>query len=62
MTVSNLHHTRCPVCRGRLYDIITEKDKDDCFGTRFYVLAKCLKCRNTITLGKLDNFDHLVQA
>jgi len=58
----NIHQIRCPVCDGRLFDVITQKNEDDCFNKHFAVMIKCWKCRKTITLGQLNDFDHLVQA
>ena len=62
MTDDNIHQIRCPVCDGRLFDVITQKKEDDCFNKHFAVLIKCWKCHKTITLGKINNYDYLVQA
>ena len=36
-----IHQIRCPICDGRLFDVITQKNEDDCFNTHFTVLIKC---------------------
>lgn len=58
----NIHQIRCPICGGRLFDVITEKNENNYFGEHFAVMIKCWKCRNIITLGQLNNIDYLVQA
>ena len=62
MTIDNIHHIRCPICGGRLFDVITGKGKNSYFGTNFAVMIKCWKCRETITLKPLNNINYLVQA
>ena len=57
-----IHQIRCPICDGRLFDVITQKNEEECFSTHFAVLIKCWKCHKTITLGKINNYDYLVQA
>ena len=56
------HQIRCPECNARLFDLISEKNHVACIGNDFTVLIKCWKCHKTITLGKIDNYDYLVQA
>lgn len=46
----NIHQIRCPICGGRLFDVITEKNENNYFGEHFAVMIKCWKCRNIITL------------
>jgi len=54
----NVHRIRCPVCGGRLFDVITDNEKN-LSELHLSVLIKCWKCRKTI---KLNNIDYLVQA
>lgn len=62
LTTDNIHHIRCPICGGRLFDVITGKGENSYFGTNFAVMIKCWKCRETITLKPLNNINYLVQA
>ena len=62
MTIDNIHHIRCPICGGRLFDVITGKGENSYFGTNFAVMIKCWKCRETITLKPLNNINYLVPA
>jgi hypothetical protein len=57
------YQIRCPICNGRLFDIISENPYDTFESTQlFTVFIKCWKCHQTIQLGKLTIANYLVQA
>ena len=58
MADENVHQIRCPVCGGRLFDVITDNGEKN-VDLHLSVMIKCWKCRKTI---KLNNIDYLVQA
>ena len=46
LTIDNIHHIRCPICGGRLFDVITGKGENSYFGTNFAVMIKCWNAEN----------------